>query len=204
MVQALMKKEQRKRIVDRHRDSLTRHGYHPNALYWSSREIQEIRFRVLAEIGIESGDSVLDVGCGFGDFKGWIKGQGRDICCTGVDLSPDLIRVAREKNPDATLFCGELSDFDFASASFDWVVLSGALNEQLHDEGAYAHKMISSMFALCRVGLAFNLLDARHLKAHDLQSFDPEEMINYCIDLSPHVKVIDNYLDNDFTVYMNR
>ena len=204
MVQPHMKKEQRKRIVDRHRDSLKRHGYHPNALYWSSREIQEVRFRVLAEIGIKSGDSVLDVGCGFADFKSWMKGQGRDICYTGVDLSPDLIRVAREKHPDAVLHCGELSDFDFASASFDWVVLSGALNEQLHDDGVYAHKIISSMFELCRVGLAFNLLDARSLKAHDLRSFESDEIVSYCSKLSPHIKVIDGYLDNDFTVYIYR
>lgn len=204
MVQFRMKKEQRKRIVDRHRDSLKRHGYHPNALYWSSREIQEIRFRVLTEIGIKSGDSVLDVGCGFGDYKSWMKGQGRDICYAGIDLSPDLIRVARKKHPDAALFCGELSDFDFAARSFDWVVLSGALNEQLHDEGAYARKMISSMFALCQKGLAFNLLDARHLKAHDLQSFEPEEILIYCNGLTPNVKVIDEYLDNDFTIYMMR
>ena len=199
-----MKKEQRKRIVDRHRDSLKRHGYHPNALYWSSREIQEIRFRVLVEIGIEFGDSLLDVGCGFADYKSWITGQGRDVSYTGIDLSPDLIRVAQEKHPDAILLCGELSDFDFASASFDWVVLSGALNEQLHDEGAYARHMISSMFDLCRKGVAFNLLDARHLNAHDLHSFYPEEIINYCSNLSLHVKVIDDYLDNDFTIYMKR
>ena len=204
MLQPPMKKEQRKRIVDRHRDSLKRHGYHPNALYWSSREIQEIRFRVLAKIGIESGDSVLDVGCGFGDFKDWMKGQGRDISYTGVDLSPDLIHVAREKYPETALFCGELGDFDYASASFDWVVLSGALNEQLHDDGVYARRMIASMFNLCRKGVAFNLLDARHLNAHDLQSFYPKEITNYCSSLSLNIKVIDDYLDNDFTIYMRR
>lgn len=202
MVQSGMKKEQRKRIVDRHRDSLTRHGYHPNALYWSNRDIQEIRFRVLAEIGIESGDSVLDVGCGFGDFKSWMQEQGRAVNYTGVDLSPDLISVAREKHPHTALFCGELSACNFKSASFDWVVLSGALNEQLHDEGTYAHKMISSMFELCRKGLAFNLLDARQLKAHDLQSFEPDEIASYCRGLTSNVELADHYLDNDFTIYM--
>ena len=157
-----MKKEQRKRIVDRHRDSLTRHGYHPNALYWSSREIQEIRFKVLAEIGIRSGDSVLDVGCGFGDFKSWFEGQANIIDYTGIDLSPDLIQTAREKHPATQLLCGELFDFQFEAGLFDWVVLSGALNEQLHDKGAYARRMITSMFELCGKGLAFNLLDTRH------------------------------------------
>ncbi|WP_167631774.1 class I SAM-dependent methyltransferase [Mariprofundus ferrooxydans] len=199
-----MKKEQRKRIVDRHRDSLTRHGYHPNALYWSSREIQEIRFRILAEIGIESGDSVLDVGCGFADFRQWIAGQGKAVSFTGIDLSPDLIRVASQRHPDAVLLCGELADFDFASGSFDWVILSGAMNEQLHDEGAYARGMIARMFDLCRKGVAFNMLDARHLKAHDLQSVDPHLMLDYCRTICPDAELRDDYLANDFTIYMRR
>ncbi|MDQ7001531.1 MAG: SAM-dependent methyltransferase, partial [Ghiorsea sp.] len=62
---------QRQRIVDKHRDSFTRYGYHPNALYWSGRDIQEARFEVLANIGIQPHDSLLDVGCGFGDFNTW-------------------------------------------------------------------------------------------------------------------------------------
>ena len=200
----MMKKEQRKRIVDRHRDSLTRHGHHANALYWSSQEIQEVRFRVLSEIGIEKGDSVLDVGCGFADFKRWIEGRGTVVDFSGIDLSPDLIRVAEEKHPEAKLYCGELFDFHFEENSFDWVILSGAMNEQLYDGAAYARKMIASMFKLCGKGLAFNMLDARKLKAHDLQSVEPQEMLDYCHTLCADVQMRDDYLPNDFTIYMRR
>jgi len=199
-----MKKDQRQRIVDRHRDSFTRHGHHANALYWSSKEIQETRFRVLAEIGIKSGDSVLDVGCGFADFKSWIEAQGTSVDFTGIDLSPDLIRVAERNHPDARLLCGELFDFQFEPGCFDWVILSGAMNEQLHDEGVYARKMIAAMFALCNKGLAFNLLDARTIKAHDLQSLEPQEIETYCQSLSADVILRDDYLANDFTIYMTR
>ena len=199
-----MKKEQRKRIVDRHRDSLKRYGYHPNALYWSSREIQEIRFTVLAEIGIESGESILDVGCGFGDFKSWFKKQRGALNYTGIDLSPDLLTEARKRHPDAQFLEGDLFDMSFAGQSFDWVVLSGALNEPLHDEGSYAYQMIARMFELCRRGVAFNLLDARHLRAPDLQSHQPEEVLSYCRSLSPDCTLRDDYLKNDFTIYMRR
>jgi len=197
-----MKKEQRKRIVDRHRDSLTRHGHHPNALYWSGRDIQEVRFKVLADIGIESGDSVLDVGCGFGDFKAWMAGQGRGVDYTGIDLSPDLIGVAKGKHPDARLLCGELFDFHFEPQSFDWVILSGALNEQLHDDSAYAFRVIEQMYQLCRKGVAFNMLDARHLVAHDLHSQVPGNVLDFCQQLSLHCALHDGYLKNDFSIYM--
>jgi len=199
-----MKKEQRKRIVDRHRDSLTRYGYHPNALYWSSREIQEIRFSILAEIGIESGESVLDVGCGFGDFKGWFEKQHGTLNYSGIDLSPDLLGEARVRHSDAEFFEGDLFDMTFTNQSFDWAILSGALNEPLRDEGSYAHRTVARMFELCRRGVAFNLLDARHLRAPDLQSHQPEEVLSYCRSLSPDCTLRDDYLKNDFTIYMRR
>jgi SAM-dependent methyltransferase len=199
-----MKAEQRKRIIDRHRDSLTRHGYHPNALYWSSREIQEIRFRVLTEIGIESGDSVLDVGCGFADFKGWFERQGGQLDYTGIDLSPDLLDKAKQRHSDATLHEGDLFDMAFDDQSFDWVILSGALNENLFDDGVYAYRVIERMYTLCRKGVAFNLLDARSLQAHDLQSHDPDTVLNRCLDLTPDALLVDGYLKNDFTIYLRR
>ena len=199
-----MKAEQRKRIIDRHRDSLTRHGYHPNALYWSSREIQEIRFRVLTEIGIESGDSVLDVGCGFADFKGWFERQGGQLDYTGIDLSPDLLDKAKQRHSDATLHEGDLFDMAFDDQSFDWVILSGALNENLFDDGVYAYRVIERMYALCRKGVAFNLLDARSLQAHDLQSHDPDTVLNRCLDLTSDALLVDGYLKNDFTIYLRR
>jgi len=197
-----MKKEQRKRIVDRHRDSLTRHGYHPNALYWSTQKIQEIRFEVLAGVGIEPGDSVLDVGCGFGDFKGWFARQGGELDYTGIDLSPDLLAEAKIRCSGGRLFCGDLFDMDFLEFSFDWVILSGALNELLHDEGDYARRVIKRMYALCRKGVAFNLLDARHLRAHDLQTHMPAEMLVWCRKLCPDSELFDGYLKNDFSIYM--
>jgi len=199
-----MKKEQRKRIVDRHRDSLKRHGYHPNALYWSSREIQEIRFEVLAGIGIKSGDAVLDVGCGFGDFLRWFERVNGGLDYTGIDLSPDLLEEAERRHPDVRFLCGDLFDMDFADGAFDWVILSGALNEQLQDQGDYARRMIARMVALCRKGVAFNLLNARHLNAHDLQSHMPEDVLAYCRTLCPESSLYDDYLKNDFTIHMRR
>ncbi len=199
-----MNEQQRKRIIDKHRDSLTRYGYHPNALYWSGREIQEIRFKVLADIGIQDGDSVLDLGCGFGDFKSWAIEQGVRLNYTGVDLSPDILTQAKKRHADGIFLSGDLFDMDFAEQSFDWVILSGALNEQLNDDSAYAKSVIDRMYALCRKGVAFNMLDARFLKAHDLHSQIPQDILLYCQQLCPNCELYDDYLKNDFSIYMRR
>lgn len=199
-----MDQKQRQRIIDKHRDSLTRFGYHPNALYWSGQDIQELRFKVLADIGIQDADSVLDVGCGFGDFKFWHESKQCKLDYTGIDLSPDLLAKAQEKHPDGNFLSGDLFDMDFEEKSFDWVILSGALNEQLHDNSSYAKSIITRMYQLCRKGVAFNMLDARFLKAHDLHSQMPEHILAYCQQLCSDCLLIDDYLKNDFTIHMQR
>ena len=200
-----MDQQQRQRIIDRHRDALTRHGHHPNALYWSNKEIQELRFRVLAEIGIKTGDSILDVGCGFGDLFSYLCHQKIDVNYTGVDLSPDLIKEGQTIYPEAKLFSGDIFDLDPEPASFDYVVLSGALNEAMNDNGEYARSVITRMHQTSHKGMAFNLLNAENkwvANRPDLQSFYPEEMISFCQSLGGHCLLRQDYLDNDFTIQL--
>ncbi len=197
----------RKRIIDRQRDALTRYGRGPGALCWSSRSVQEIRFRWLAAIGIADGDSLLDVGCGFGDLDSWLRRHGIETDYTGIDLSPDLISECRKMHQGLAFFCGDLFEMDFLPAAFDWVVASGTFAEALNDDGAYARHVIARMYALCRRGVAFNMLDVRHAwtaSRWDLQSFQPLEILEFCHRLCPDSSLRDGYLVNDFTIYMHK
>lgn len=199
--------EQRKGLIDKHRDSFERHGYSPNTLYWVSRGVQKARFKVLAEIGVSSGDSLLDIGCGFADLNGWLLGHDVQVEYTGLDLSPDIAGKAASLHPQAEVLCGELFDFDWPPQSFDWVMLSGTLNWQLNDDGAYARRVIQRMFELCRDGVAFNLLNLRHRDMRhmqDLVAFDPDEILAFCAQLTPDCRCRTDYMANDFTIYMQR
>lgn len=200
-----MHSEQRQRIVERHRDALHRHGHHPHALYWSSRAVQELRFAILCDIGIGNGDSLLDVGCGFGDLAAYLAQQGLELSYTGIDLSPDLISAGRARYAGIKLHEGDIFEFDPPAEAYDYLLLSGALNEALNDEGAYARRVIERMFATCRKGVALNLLNREDpwvAGRGDLQSFYPEQMQRYCEGLGARVTLKRDYLDNDFTLYL--
>lgn len=200
-----LKAQQRQRIIDRHRDALLRHGHSAAALYWSGEAVQQLRFQVLLECAVHQGDSVLDVGCGFGDLYPLLRRMAKQVRYTGIDLSPDLLASARELQPQANFFCGDLFDFDPAPASYDLVILSGALNEALGDGGEYARTTIRRMYRTCRRATAFNLLDGGNswiASRSDLQSFHPEEIKAYCQTFCPHVTVRQGYLDNDFTLQL--
>lgn len=202
-----MTPEQRKRIINRHSDSVLRYGHSPAALYWSSKEIQELRFQVLTEIGIESGDSLLDVCCGFGDLSAYLQKQGLDIDYSGLDISPDLIKKGKQAYPQATFFCGDLFDFAAKDQAYDYIMLSGGLAEPMKDNGDYAYKSIEQMYKSCRKGLAFNILNAEDewvASRFDLQSFLPQTMLAFCENLGATCRLRSDYLDNDFTVFMEK
>jgi SAM-dependent methyltransferase len=200
-----MKEEQRQRIIKRHSHSIWLYGHGPQALYWESREVQELRFEVLLECGIESGDSVLDVGCGFADLYHYIRGKGLAVDYTGIDLSPDMIEAARGRSPELTLFQGDLFDFDPPPQGYDWVLLSGALNEPLQDDGAYVRVMLPRLFTACRKGLALNLLNGDYAwseqQGYSLQAYPPAEIVAHLNTLSPYTRLRTDYLEVDASYF---
>ncbi len=75
------------------------------------------------------GSTAVDVGCGTGKYASYLAGAGLEA--TGVDLSPQAIRVARERFPECSFEVGDAEKLPFEDASFDVVFSSGLslLNE---------------------------------------------------------------------------
>lgn len=204
---AVIQAKQRQCIVNRHRNAYNSHGFHANALHWSSREYQYLLFEVLLGIGVEPGSRVLDFGCGFGDLNGYFAESGIDVDYTGIDLSPELLNEAHYRHPDATLFEGDLFEFSPPPQSFDYTFASGSLSESLDDGGDYTRETIRLLFESCRRGCAFNLLDASHewtANRFDLQSFDADEMVAWSRTLTADVELRRDYAENSFTLYLRR
>jgi len=203
-----MKKEQRDRIIKRHKHSIWMYGQNPQALYWDNREVQELRFDVLLGCGVRTGDSVLDVGCGFADLYFYMKSTGIGVNYTGIDLSPDMIEAAKGRLPELTLQQGDLFDFDPSQQAYDWVLLSGALNEPLQDEGAYLQAMLPRLYSTCRKGVAFNLLNADYdwteQQLCTLQAYQPDEVMAQLATLSCYTRLQQGYLDVDTSYFIWR
>ena len=64
---------------------------------------------------------VLDLGCGPGHVSAHLAKLG--IMMHGIDLAPDMIRVARELNPDLSFEVGDMLDLRLAPQSIGGVIL---------------------------------------------------------------------------------
>jgi ubiquinone/menaquinone biosynthesis C-methylase UbiE len=76
--------------------------------------------------GLQPGARVVDLGCGSGVFTNLLRQ--RRYRCSGVDLSANLIAIARSKFADIEFVEGDIERLPFADASFDGVLLSGVLH----------------------------------------------------------------------------
>jgi ubiquinone/menaquinone biosynthesis C-methylase UbiE len=68
----------------------------------------------------------LDAACGTGRHTEYLCMRGFDTI--GVDLTPEMLALAREKVPAARFATGDLGSLDFPDASFDLAVCALALD----------------------------------------------------------------------------
>lgn len=66
------------------------------------------------------GGPVADVGCGTGYVTGYLHAAGADAF--GIDLSPEMIAIARRDHPDLRFEVGTMTDLDLADNSVAGIV----------------------------------------------------------------------------------
>ena len=201
-----MKRAERDNVVERYAERLGRLGPVVQALGWRDEAQQQLRFRVMAD-GMPDldGASVLDVGCGFGDFYDYLAAQGHQVRYTGCDLSPDVLAVARTKHPGLVLEERDILERPYPDASFDYVCMSGIFNHRISDNEGFLRTMLAAAFRACSRGVAANMTTS-YVDFHDahLHYFSPEDVFRYARTLSKRVAIRHDYPLYEFTLFLYR
>lgn len=79
---------------------------------------------ILEHAGVRTGVSVLDVACGTGVLFPDYLNRGVESV-TAIDISPEMVRIARRKFPQVQVLCGDVETTSFDRA-FDCIVLYNA------------------------------------------------------------------------------
>ncbi|MDR3600286.1 MAG: class I SAM-dependent methyltransferase [Desulfosporosinus sp.] len=82
-------------------------------------------------------DIVLDLGCGPGNVAKQLDLCGKDISATGIDLSEEMIALARLNVPGSTFYCQDIRDIEFKEKSFDAIILSFCIVHLSDEEMAF-------------------------------------------------------------------
>ncbi len=103
-------------------------------------------------------NNVLEVGCGTGNLATHFINS--DILYTGMDLSDDMVKLSKAKNPNGRFIQGDVTNFT-CSKSVQSLIITGRTSSYLLDNKAVYNALNSIYNALDTNGLlCFDFIDA--------------------------------------------
>lgn len=194
-------------VADYYAAKLAANGPTPQGVDWKGTASHELRHRQFLRLTDGDRDaSVLDLGCGFGDFFRFLRAEGHRGAFVGYDVAPSMIAKAIElhgEGPDRRWRIGA-QPTDVA----DFAVASGILNVKGAVPGEawaqYVDAIVDTLARAGRRGFAFNVLSLSsdpQFRRPDLYYADPVETLASCLArFGRSVALLQDYGLYEFTV----
>jgi len=200
-----------RRVATYYADKLAKHGVNARGVDWNGEASQIQRHRQFLRLfGDERGASILDLGCGYGDFLRFMREERYYGQYTGYDVAPEMIDAARRLH-------GEADDRRWRVAAVpnetaDYAIASGVLNVKgnvsVTDWVDYVRETIDILSRAGLRGFAFNVLTSPSDPARrrqDLYYADPIEMLAWCLRRYGHsIALLQDYGLWEFTILIRR
>jgi hypothetical protein len=192
--------------IKRYSDRYQEMGYNVKTLGWGTTEQQEYRFSqaIISDIEFKN-KSIMDIGCGFGDFYRFLAGCNLDFkSYHGCDLNPDLINEAKKIHSGKpgvsfevkNVFEIQKTDKPVADIGFMFGLLNVNWKEKF-DNMEYSKTAINKAFALVKEVLVVDFLSTNKTPDYPSEDFvyyhDPKVMLDFALTLSPNVILKHNY-----------
>lgn len=174
-------------VAEYYAQRLAQYGANARGVDWNGEASQTQRHRQFLRLfGAEHGASIVDLGCGYGDFLHFLRDQGYYGPYIGYDIAPEMINAARRLH-------GEASDRSWCigaapSETADYAVASGIFNVKgdfpTEDWTVYVHETIALLSRVGVRGFAFNVLTLSSdpaLRRSNLYYCDPVDMLAHCL-----------------------
>lgn len=188
----------------------------PYRVYWEFGEKdQKDRFRNLLEIGVKSGDSVLDYGCGLGDLYRFSKSIGLNIHYTGVDINRGYIKDAIYqyevrlkhmfpfimKKTETPKFYS-IKSIDDVKGKFDWILASGVFTYSFTVDGII--EFLIKAYDKCNKGIGFNILPSNwsddvstsYMGKSYMIKYNPKHLLNKIKEHFPNAEYVEKIVSH--------
>ncbi len=192
-------------IISHYDRSFSAFGDRPESLGWTPAG-QLVRYEALLGIADSiEGSSILDFGCGKGDFRKFLRDRHIRVRYTGFDINRRLIALAKEKYPDAIFRVFDIEG-DALTEDFDYIFLCGVFNLSAQGTDELIRFSLKTLFNHCKIGLAFNALSSYDpRKDFELHYVSPEAISAFAAEeLSPSVTIMKDVIPYDFTMFVYR
>ncbi len=199
-------------LVEHYESCLRRHGDNHRGVDWPNADDAQTRYRVMLDMIRQHHTQavrLLDLGCGASHLYHYLREWNRGgIDYSGLDLSPEFIRLCRSKFPDRPYYCLDLLDPASAIPAFDYVVMNGLFTEKrslsFEEMWDYVQAMLERAFEIASVGMAFNVM-SKHVdwEREDLFHLPFDLLAEYLTHrISRHFVIRNDYGLYEYTVYV--
>ncbi|WP_276348714.1 class I SAM-dependent methyltransferase [Daejeonella sp. JGW-45] len=198
-----MKSSDKERIIRRYDERLEKFGATIEALASGNIERHNLRFKISTEVGIQNGDTILDLGCGFADYYQYLAEQGFNITYSGYDINPSLIEKAIEKFPQLDLQTKDILQDDFPT--FDYIVSSSCFNLPLTEQDNYEFiaEILQKCYEHAEKGVAIDFNSSYvDFKSADGFHYEPERVFSIAKKITKRVSLRHDYPLFEFAIYM--
>lgn len=190
-------------VLDFFKKKFDAHGDNVISLGWSKKG-QQVRFDQVVALLPKDYRSILDIGCGFGDFSVRVTGDSK---YEGWDICDSFLNNARQgKN-----ISYQLRDFLSSPPEenlFDVVICVGAFNINTGSNIEDIKKVISSMLKGARHSAVISMIssyaDDEVKKNPEMFFYIPEEIFRYCKSVCRNVDLFHGYMPHDFMIRLTK
>lgn len=166
-------------------------GDAPQAVRWTP-EGQVRRYENLLGIaGDVSGKTVLDFGCGKGDFYPFLRAKDISAHYCGIDINENLISLARDKYPEAEFIAQDIEEASL-SRTFNLIFVCGVFNLRVAGIQEMMENILKELFRVCTDALHINT-PSYYVPQRTVELFyvKPEEILRFALtQLSPKVTLM--------------
>ena len=176
-------------------DAIKEFGVSAQGVHWNNKYTQYKRFEILTKLikkDIKS-SSIIDVGCGFAEYYNYLQNNNRiPSKYIGIDCENDMVTISKRRFPNQEFYKQNILYDDLINA--DYYISSGALNILTIDE---INIFIKNCFENSNKGFLFNFL--KNLTFNNIKQY---EILDICKTYTNNIITKENYLENDFTIFM--
>ena len=192
------------RVILRYQQRIAEHGATFASLNSGSAEKQAIRQWVHASALRGARPSILEVGCGLGDFYSYLTAQKRDCSYHGYDIVPEYIAQCKRAYPEARFEVRNIFE-DGIVGTYDTVVMSQVLNNryQKSDNMQVMQRALELAFQHTHVSVSIDMLSTYvDFRNPDLFYYSPEEIFRMAKAVAPRVAIRHDYRAFEFCVQL--
>lgn len=197
-----MNAEDKRLILSYYDGRIAKYGGDRQVVGMGSQERHDLRHQVLSEVGLHSGGSVLDLGCGLGDFYAYLKRRGIECEYSGYDINPKMIELAGKKYPGVNFELKDILTEEFPV--FDFIVsnaFSLRLTEQ--DNYSYVEEYMRACYAHARRGVAIDFPSSyADFALPEAFHYSPERVFSAAKRITKRVCLRHDYPLFEFCIYM--